>query len=227
MSCSPVSRSFLPKDALWFSSNLKRTHQTAAAIWAAGFPQPDRMHQDKAFAEQDLGEWQGMNAPRSSPHVRPRSQATGLRPRMNAHRAARASNDLFERTTAAVARISAEHAGRDIVCVSHGGPIKAAIAYALGLEAGAGFAFTIDNCSVTRLDYLASAGHSGWRVPMIKPAAVDRKSRPRRDASAGRTRNHQQARIGHDPEKWVPVFGKRSCSISNASGTAAPRERNA
>ncbi|NGX98345.1 MAG: histidine phosphatase family protein, partial [Candidatus Afipia apatlaquensis] len=52
---------FLPRDAVWFSSNLKRTHQTAAAIWAAGLPKPDQMHQDKAFAEQDLGEWQGMN----------------------------------------------------------------------------------------------------------------------------------------------------------------------
>ena len=29
---------FLPQDAVWFSSNLKRTHQTAAAIWAAGLP---------------------------------------------------------------------------------------------------------------------------------------------------------------------------------------------
>ncbi|NGX95337.1 MAG: histidine phosphatase family protein, partial [Candidatus Afipia apatlaquensis] len=76
-------------------------------------------------------------------------------------------NDLFDRTVAGIQRINAEHAGKDIVCVSHGGPIKAAIAHALGLEAGAGFAFTIDNCSVTRLDYLASDGHTGWRVPMI------------------------------------------------------------
>ena len=37
---------FLPQNALWFSSNLKRTHQTAAAIWAAGLPRPDRMHQE-------------------------------------------------------------------------------------------------------------------------------------------------------------------------------------
>ena len=28
----------LPQGALWFASNLKRTHQTAAAIWEAGFP---------------------------------------------------------------------------------------------------------------------------------------------------------------------------------------------
>ena len=28
-------------------------------------------------------------------------------------------------------------------------------------------AFDIDNCSVTRLDHLASAGHSSWRLPMV------------------------------------------------------------
>ena len=30
----------LPRNAVWFASNLKRTHQTAEAIWAAGFPKP-------------------------------------------------------------------------------------------------------------------------------------------------------------------------------------------
>ena len=30
----------LPRNAVWYASNLKRTHQTADAIWAAGFPKP-------------------------------------------------------------------------------------------------------------------------------------------------------------------------------------------
>ena len=30
----------LPRNAVWYASNLKRTHQTAEAIWAAGFPKP-------------------------------------------------------------------------------------------------------------------------------------------------------------------------------------------
>ena len=51
----------LPRNAVWYSSNLKRTHQTADAIWAAGFPKPAVMTQEKALAEQHLGEWQGMN----------------------------------------------------------------------------------------------------------------------------------------------------------------------
>ena len=32
----------LPRNAVWYASNLKRTHQTAQAIWAAGFPKPSR-----------------------------------------------------------------------------------------------------------------------------------------------------------------------------------------
>src|ERR1041385_521999 len=51
----------LPRNAAWFASNLKRTHQTAEAIWAAGFPKPENMIKDAAFAELHLGEWQGMN----------------------------------------------------------------------------------------------------------------------------------------------------------------------
>ena len=30
----------LPRHAVWYASNLMRTHQTADAIWAAGFPKP-------------------------------------------------------------------------------------------------------------------------------------------------------------------------------------------
>jgi broad specificity phosphatase PhoE len=158
---------FLPRDAVWFSSHLKRTHQTAAAIWAAGFPQPAAMHQDTAFAEQDLGEWQGMNRAAFFAARPAAISSYWFAPADERAPGGESFNDLSERTIAGIARVNVAHAGRDIVCVSHGGPIKAAIAHALGLEAGAGFAFTIDNCSVTRLDFLSGDGHSGWRVPMI------------------------------------------------------------
>ena len=51
----------LPRNAVWYASNLKRTHQTASAIWAAGYPRPSDMPHVNAFAEQHLGELQGMN----------------------------------------------------------------------------------------------------------------------------------------------------------------------
>ena len=55
----------------------------------------------------------------------------------------------------------------DIVVVAHGGTIKAALGVALGNQPERGLAFTIDNVSVTRLDHLGSAQHSGWRIPMV------------------------------------------------------------
>ena len=51
----------LPRKAVWYSSNLMRTHQTAEAIWAAGFPRPASMTWEADLAEQNLGRWQGMN----------------------------------------------------------------------------------------------------------------------------------------------------------------------
>ena len=75
--------------------------------------------------------------------------------------------DLYNRVRGAIERINAEHAGKDVIAVAHGGTIKAAIGLALGDQPEKGLAFDIDNCSVTRLDHLASAGHSGWRLPMV------------------------------------------------------------
>ena len=75
--------------------------------------------------------------------------------------------DLYHRVTAAIARINIEAAGRDVIAVGHGGTIKAALGLALGGEPAKGLAFDIDNCSVTRLDHFASAGHANWRLPMV------------------------------------------------------------
>jgi hypothetical protein len=36
---------------------------------------------------------------------------------------------------------------------------------------------------------------------------------PRIKSGAGLFRDHAAAALQHDPEKWMPVFPKRSCSI--------------
>ncbi|MEW6643789.1 MAG: histidine phosphatase family protein [Pseudomonadota bacterium] len=157
----------LPKDAVWYASNLKRTHQTAAAIWAAGLAAPVEMTHEPAFAEQDLGEWQGRNRAAFFAS-RPAAIASyWFAPAEERAPGGESFADLFARVRAAIERLNVAHRGADIVVSSHGGPIKAAIAHALGLPASAGFAFAIDNCSVTRLDHLHGEDHTGWRVPMI------------------------------------------------------------
>lgn len=157
---------FLPRDAAWFSSNLKRTHQTADAIWATGFPKPEAMQHEPDLAEQHLGEWQGLNR---AEFFAARPIAVGsywFAPIDDPAPGGESFMDLYNRVQRAIARINLSHAGRDVIAVAHGGTIKAAIGMALG-QPEKGLAFTIDNCSVTRLDHLASAGHTGWRIPMV------------------------------------------------------------
>jgi alpha-ribazole phosphatase len=155
----------LPRDAVWVASNLKRTHQTAEAIWAAGFPKPADMAHEADLAEQHLGQWQGMN----------RAEFIASRP-AGSHWFAdievpapggESFMDLYRRVRGVILRITVDHAGRDVIAVAHGGTIKAAIGLALDQQPEKGLAFDIDNCSVTRLDHFASAERSNWRLPMV------------------------------------------------------------
>jgi alpha-ribazole phosphatase len=155
----------LPRGAVWYSSNLKRTHQTADAIWAASFPKPSDMTQEADFAEQHLGTWQGMN----------RAAFIASRPAGSSWFAdidvpapgGESFMDLYRRVCGVIDRITVAQAGRDVIAVGHGGTIKAAVGLALGGLPEKGLAFDIDNCSVTRLDHFASAGRSNWRLPMV------------------------------------------------------------
>ena len=155
----------LPRNAVWVASNLKRTHQTADAIWAAGFPKPIAMPHVAELAEQHLGDWQGLNRAAFLASRPPGSHwfadidepAPGGESFM----------DLYNRVRGAIERLNTEHAGRDVIAVAHGGTIRAAIGVALGNQPEKCLAFDIDNCSVTRLDHIASAGHAIWRLPMV------------------------------------------------------------
>jgi broad specificity phosphatase PhoE len=155
----------LPRGAVWYASSLMRTHQTAEAIWATGFPRPATMTREVAFAEQHLGQWQGMN----------RAAFLASRP-VGSHWFAEIDQpapggesfmDLYNRACRVIDQINVEQAGKDVIAVAHGGTIKAALGLALGGQPERGLAFDIDNCSVTRLDHFASASHSSWRLPMV------------------------------------------------------------
>ena len=155
----------LPRNAVWYASGPRRSIRRGTAIWAAGCPRPSDMPHVYAFAEQHLGQWQGMN----------RAAFLASQPAGRHWFAAidepapggESFMDLYNRTCDAIERINAEQAGRDVIVVAHGGTIKAAVGLALGGQPEKGLVFDIDNCSVTRLDHLASEGHNGWRLPMV------------------------------------------------------------
>src|ERR1700692_2088602 len=157
----------LPRNAVWYASSLKRTHQTAEAIWSAGFPKPASMPHEAAFAEQHPGEWQGLNRAAFFASRPIEVGSYWFAPIDDPAPGGESFMDLYNGVRGAVERVGAEHAGKDGIAVAHGGTIKAAIGLALGNQPEKGLAFTIDNCSVTRLDHLKSDGHQGWRVPMV------------------------------------------------------------
>jgi alpha-ribazole phosphatase len=154
----------LPRNAVWYASNLKRTHQTAEAIWAAGFPKPAEMPHEKAFAEQHLGQLQGMNrAAFVASLPAGRHWLTSLDEPAPGGESFR---DLYNRACAAIERITRERAGRDVIAVAHGGTIMAAVGLALG-QPDKGLSFEIGNVSVTRLDHIAVGSGAVWRLPMV------------------------------------------------------------
>jgi alpha-ribazole phosphatase len=158
----------LPRDAIWLTSHLMRTHQTARAIWAAGdLETSPEFHQDNDLAEQHLGDWQGLD--RREFLVGRRQEPDSFWYASADERAPNGESfvDVLTRVDAAISRATQANPGRDIVAVAHGGTIRAAIAIALGLPPRGGFAFMIDNCSVTRLDHYQGKQTSGWRVKMI------------------------------------------------------------
>lgn len=157
----------LPRNAAWYASRLKRTHQTADAIFAAGFPRPQGITQDADLNEQHLGDWQGANRAAFFANLPVNLATFWFAPIDEPSPNGESFMDLYRRTQRAIARITAAHSGGDIVAVAHGGTIKAAIGVALNDQPERGLAFTIDNCSITRLDNMASDGQAGWRIPYI------------------------------------------------------------
>jgi len=167
----------LPTGAVWVTSNLRRTHETARAIVAAGYPGPDPIPGPDAaaipeLAEQAFGEWQGLT------YDELRDQRGGVFHRFwhaPAHERApggESFTDLMERVTGAIHCLVASHRGRDIIAVAHGGTIRAAIGLALGLEPEACLAFTMENCTITRIDHIDDAGlGNGWRVVTVNRPA--------------------------------------------------------
>lgn len=155
----------LPEDAVWFISNLRRTRQTAEAIGHAGYELPELLIEPD-LREQGFGQWHGLrhddhNATRNDPFVgiwncAPRDVPPG----------GESFVQLMARVHAAIERITAQHAGRDIVCVAHGGTIRAALALALELSPELALAFGIDNVSLTRIEHVAPARADAlrWRV---------------------------------------------------------------
>jgi len=148
----------LPKAARLIVTPLSRTQLTAEAIFAAGYGER-AWEVDKAFIEQDFGDWQGQPM-----------QQLNDRPAFNRHPfwpiaasetppGGESFADMILRVGAGIDRLAAG-GDDDIVVISHGGAIRAAVAHALGLTPHQALSMSVDNISLTRLEH----NGSDWRL---------------------------------------------------------------
>jgi broad specificity phosphatase PhoE len=156
----------LPAGAPLVITPLRRTRETAAALWRAGYQAGDpRIEPD--FIEQDLGEWQGLAHADLPARLRHPAHpfwplgASELPP------GGESMEHVIDRVARAMERLAAQYSGQDLVIISHGGAIRAALAHALGIGASAALHFSVQNLGLTVLERL----DAGWRVVTVNEGA--------------------------------------------------------
>ena len=153
----------LPRPAVWKVTPLSRTRRTAEAIFAAGYPRVEP-EVEPDLIEQSLGEWQGL------PHAELPARLTlpkhAFWPLAGARTAA-GRRDAWSRSSTGSARRwsgwPCEHPDEDVVIVSHGGAIRAAVAHCLRIGPDNALHLSVQNLSLTRLE----RSPDGWRVVCV------------------------------------------------------------
>jgi broad specificity phosphatase PhoE len=129
----------LPRKAIWVTSNLRRTHETAAAIIRAGLPGPQQIPGPGAIsmpelAEQDFGEWQGLTYEQLEHSRAGDFHRFWHAPAHEVPPGGESFVAVIERVSRAVHWLVDTHSGGDVIAVAHGGTIRAALALALELN---------------------------------------------------------------------------------------------
>lgn len=150
----------VPEDAIWIVSSLSRTRETMAAIAAAGVALPEPVVEPD-LCEQNFGAWQGLSWTEMEADDPDAYAAFWRDPVQTAPPRGESYVDHMARARSAIQRLTRRYTGRTVVCVSHGGTIRAAVATALGLNASTALALVVDNLSVTRLSYVADTLRRG------------------------------------------------------------------
>lgn len=152
----------LPRPAIWVVSPLRRTRDTAHAIAAAGYDLP-ALTVEPDLTEQDLGDWQGLVHADLPPLLAEPAHAFWPLGATETPPGGESMSQVIERVGAALERMAVLHAGCDVVAVSHGGAIRAALAHATGAGPDAVLHFAVQNLSLSVLERF----EHGWRVVCV------------------------------------------------------------
>ncbi len=166
----------LPQKALWITSQLKRTRDTAHALIEAMAEDPrPPVSADPDLAEQHFGHWQGLGHEAIASWCDADAERFWASPADSPPPGGESFSDQVRRTRRALDRLVAEHLGRDMVLVVHGGTVRAALAHAMDMAPKQALAFEVDNLSITHMRHLSPgagearfvAARGPWRVEVV------------------------------------------------------------
>ncbi len=148
-------RATLPEDAVWLTSGLPRTVQTAIALGGTD------CRAVPGLMEQDFGEWNG----KSWDDLR---DDTAREFWQNFATQAPPGGESFvhmmDRVSDAIAELSLEYEGKDIIAVTHSGTIRTALSMALDLFAKSALTFQLNNLSLTEIENIPDDDLRVWCV---------------------------------------------------------------
>jgi broad specificity phosphatase PhoE len=146
------------------SSDLSRASDTALHVaGAVGLP----LRTTALWRELDLGKWSGLTKQQVSEHYA--DELAQLRagadlPRGGGEREA----DMDRRIESALSLLKQEFAGKRVIVVTHGGPVRAALRIMrVDRELAPGFSLAIDNASITTVSLVEGV----WRLDHINDTA--------------------------------------------------------
>ena len=152
----------LPAPALWVTTPLQRTRHTAAAIFAAGYPEA-APEVEPALAEQHLGAWQGITHEALTERLSHPPHPFWPHGADERPPGGESISDVIARVGPVLERLADRVPGGDAVVVAHGGTIRAAIAHAMALSPEQALRFSVKNLSLTRLE----RQDRQWRVASV------------------------------------------------------------
>tara|TARA_B100000886_G_C20390568_1_gene478073 strand:- start:302 stop:898 length:597 start_codon:yes stop_codon:yes gene_type:complete len=144
----------LPKNNDVYTSNLSRTIKTLNAVVKNGFIY--RRHiVDTRLAEQDLGEYSGLRYDELESLIRRKNAFDKNWLMSYSHKPPNGESfyQLYKRVKSFVDEILFKYSKKNIIIFSHGGPIRAAISYALNYNIKKVIPIEIENAKVSLIQY--------------------------------------------------------------------------